>query len=88
MCLYCGGECVVTSPSSAPIPWPRVQALDLKSRSRLLVDEELLRAIRTESVQAIIYWFGVSKGVVCDWRRTFDCKRRTPLGAKAAKAAE
>jgi hypothetical protein len=35
------------------------------------VDEELARAIRTESAAAIVYWFGVSATAASQWRRAF-----------------
>jgi hypothetical protein len=37
----------------------------------LLVDNELLRAIRTESAVAIKHWFGVSTLAVWKWRKAF-----------------
>jgi hypothetical protein len=37
----------------------------------LLVDEELLRAIRTESSLALQHWFGVSKYTISRWRNAF-----------------
>jgi hypothetical protein len=40
-----------------------------KSHPSLLVDEELARAIRSESAAVLRYWWGVSVGVVWRWRR-------------------
>ena len=37
-CLYRDAECVVTSWSDAPIPWPRVRTLGHRGGSGLLVD--------------------------------------------------
>jgi hypothetical protein len=41
----------------------------------LLVNVELLRAIRTESEVAISYWFGVATDTVRKWRRAFGVKQ-------------
>jgi hypothetical protein len=41
----------------------------------MLVDEVLLRAIRTESALALRYWFGVSGWVVWTWRKAFGIGR-------------
>src|SRR5262249_31675142 len=39
--------------------------------SGLLVTEELVRAVRSESAVAIKCWFGVSTNAVWNWRRAF-----------------
>jgi hypothetical protein len=40
-------------------------------RPGLLITDELVRAIRTESAEAIKFWFGVSTPTVWQWRRAF-----------------
>jgi hypothetical protein len=61
---------VITGWSDAPIPWPRCRALDGRGGgSGLLVDEELARAVRCESVLAIRYWWGASANAVWRWRQ-------------------
>jgi hypothetical protein len=44
------------------------------------VDEELLRAIRHESVAAVAYWWGVSTATVVRWRRVFAVNPRDNEG--------
>ena len=66
---------VVSSWSSGRIPWPRCRALDSRGGSGLLVDDELLRALRTEAVVAVYHWWGVSKGRVTAWRRALGVER-------------
>jgi hypothetical protein len=41
----------------------------------LLVDEELARAVRLESVVAVRHWWGVAKSTVWLWRQVFGVER-------------
>jgi hypothetical protein len=66
---------VITGLSSAPIQWPHCCAFDIGGHPDLLVDEVLLRAIRTESAVALRYWFGVSAWVAWMWRKAFGVDR-------------
>ena len=70
-CLFRGVECVVTSWTTAPIPWPRIQPVGSMGGSGLLVDETLLRAIRIESARALHHWFGISFRTISRWRKNF-----------------
>jgi hypothetical protein len=53
-CLYRDCDVVITSWTDARISWPCCRALHYRrGRPGMLVDDELLRAIRTESAEAI-----------------------------------
>ncbi len=54
---------VITSRTDAPISWPRCRALGHHGGSGLLLDGDLIRAVRCESAQAIKAWWGVTDGV-------------------------
>src|SRR5437667_312818 len=75
-CQYRDCLVVVTSWTDAPIPWPRCRALDSHGGgSGPLVDDELARAIQSESATAIRYWWGVNVNTVARWRRLFGLGR-------------
>ena len=87
-CLYRDSDCRVTRWNIAPIPWPRVRAVDRRGGSGVWVNEEVARAILTESAAALMYWFGVGAGVVWRWRRTFGVGgAATTSGSRAAHQA-
>jgi len=86
-CLYRDAECVVTSWTDAPIPWPRVRAIGNRGGSGLLVDETLLRAIRTESVKAIMHHYGVGHRCVWCWRKAFGVSQIGTEGSRRLHAA-
>jgi hypothetical protein len=48
----------------------------------LLVNDELLRAIRTESEVAIMNWFGVSMITVWKWRKAFGIRQWGTEGSR------
>jgi hypothetical protein len=70
-CLFRDGDVVITSWSDARLSWPRCRKLGHRGGSGLLVDDELVRAIRSESSLALPYWFGVQGETVWRWRRAF-----------------
>jgi hypothetical protein len=71
-CLFRGADVIVTSWTDAPLPWPRCRALGTRGGgSGLLVTEELVRAVRTESSAAVQHRPGVSEETVWRWRKAF-----------------
>src|SRR5262249_46832057 len=69
-CLFRDGTVVITSWSDARISWPRCRLLDTRGGgSGLLVDEELARAVRTESSLVIQHWWGVQAETGWGWRK-------------------
>jgi len=74
-CLYRECTVVITGWSDARIPWPRCRVLGGHGGgSGLLVNEELARAVRCESVLVIRYWWGASEMAVWRWRQALGVK--------------
>ena len=72
VCLYRDTEVIITSWSDARIAWPRCRAIGSRGGgSGLLVTEELVRTIHSESSAALQHWFGVNEATVWKWRRAF-----------------
>jgi hypothetical protein len=61
------GEMIITSITDAPIPWPVGRRGP--GRHSLIVYEDLAKALRRESNQAISHWWGVDPQTVTKWRR-------------------
>jgi hypothetical protein len=68
---------VVTSWSDGRISWPRCRALGHRGGSGLLVDDELARAVRSESAAALMYWWGVNGRTAWAWRKALGVEGRT-----------
>ena len=81
-CLYRDCLVVITSWADAPISWPRCRRLDPCGGPGLLVDEESARAVRSESLIAIQYWWRVSSQTVKSWRKAFGIRRMDSEGIR------
>jgi hypothetical protein len=69
--------------SDGRISWPRCCPVgDRGGGKGLLVDDELLRAVRHESATAVAYWWGVSESTAQRWRRAFDVRRMENEGTR------
>src|SRR5262245_66336696 len=80
-CLVRDCTVVITSISAGRIPWPRCRALDSRGGSGLLVEEELARAVRSESAAALKFWWGVSTKAVWHWRKALGVGRMDSPGS-------
>jgi hypothetical protein len=69
------GTVVITSWTAARISWPRCLPVASKGHPSLLLDTELARAVRAEAAAAVMYWWGVSDGVIHRWRMFLDVTR-------------
>jgi hypothetical protein len=81
-CLFREGEVVITAWSDAPLSWPRCRRIDHLGGSGLLVTDELVRAILSESSVALQHWFGVGVDTVWRWRKAFGVLRWGTEGSK------
>jgi hypothetical protein len=70
------GDHPVLGITDAPIPWPWTRVSG--TMRQLIVTPELERAIRTESVSAIIHWWGVGRTWVEQARKHFGVERMNP----------
>lgn len=82
-CLYRNCDVVVTGWSAARIAWPRCRSLEQCGGSGLLIDDELRRAILTESAEALKFRFGVGTNAAWRWRRAFGVTQFGTPGSKA-----
>jgi len=80
-CLFRDRDVVTTSWTDARISWPLCRGRN-RGKPGILVDDELLRAIRTESAIALKYWFGVSTTTVWSWRKAFGIRQWGTEGSR------
>jgi hypothetical protein len=82
-CLFRDCDVVITSWTDARISWPRGRAVHhRRGQPSLVVTDELLRAIKTESEIAIMHWFGVSISTVWSWRKAFGISQWETEGSR------
>jgi hypothetical protein len=75
-CFYRDADVIITGWSDARIPWPRCRLPGTRGGgSGLLVDAELARAVRCESMLAICYRSGVVPSVVWRWRKALGVEK-------------
>jgi hypothetical protein len=79
-CLLRDTDVVIIGMSNGRIPWPRCRPVGQRNGYGLLVDEELARAVRSESAVALYYWWGVTQTTVTRWRRALDVSRTNNPG--------
>jgi hypothetical protein len=68
------GRTEVGGWTAAPLSWPRRKH---RGKPSLILTAELARAVRTESVEAICYWWGVRPTKVWMWRQALGVGRVT-----------
>jgi hypothetical protein len=58
-CLLLDADVIITGWTGARIPWPLCRPLDNRmGRPTILLDEELVRAVRHEAAASIKHWWG------------------------------
>jgi hypothetical protein len=75
---------IVSAISAAPIPWPLGRKGWREKLDPILTDE-LVRAVCTESPQAVQYWWGVRERLLRIWRRELGAPRLTVGTAQLAR---
>ncbi|HKA56666.1 MAG TPA: hypothetical protein VKJ47_23725, partial [Candidatus Binatia bacterium] len=79
-------DVLITGWSDGRSPWPRCQIPGQRGGSGLLVDEELARAVRSESALAVRSWWGTGATTVCNWRKALGVERFTEGSARLRQA--
>jgi hypothetical protein len=84
-CLYRDCDVIITTWTDARIPWPRCRRPESSAGSGLLITEELVRAIKTESAVALKHCFGIGTKAVWNWRKAFGVAHWGNEGSKRLK---
>lgn len=63
------GEVRIVGLSDAPIPWPIGQTLPRGSSRSLVLYGDLANAVRRESAEAVMHFWGVGPSTVWHWRK-------------------
>lgn len=71
------GRQTVGGLTAAPVPWPYSATHHAGPHRTLLLCGDLVRAVRTESAQAIAWHWGIGRRVVSEWRRALGVGRMT-----------
>ena len=79
-CLYRDCAVIITGWSSAPDPLATLPLPRLAGAAPLLLDEELARAVRTESAATVMHWWDASMTAVCHWRKALGTCRTDNQG--------
>ncbi len=86
-CLYRDYDVFITAWTDAPIPWPHCRALLVWGGSGLLMTEELVRAVKTESAEGIKHWFGAGSAAVWAWRKACGVPKWDTAGSRRLHGA-
>src|SRR4051794_35984332 len=63
------GDVRITGVSDAPIPWPLGQLSKGGRRPALVLYADLAKAVRRESAEAVMHFWGVKHATVWAWRK-------------------
>jgi hypothetical protein len=85
--VVCAGirEGMLSTDDGAPLAWP-VREFSASNQHALILCADLIRAVKTESAQAVAHYWGVSRWTVSRWRRVLGAGRMT-RGTRAVWAA-
>lgn len=78
------GEVEITGTSSGRIPWPTTTTQGGHPR---IIFKGLARALRVESVQAVAYWWGVTRERVWAWRKQLGIVQKQTAGTSKLRSA-
>jgi hypothetical protein len=72
------GDVVADGVTESPIAWPVARTSRHARRAIPVMSDELVRAVRTESVEGIVHHWGVSRWTVRRWRHALGVPRYNP----------